>query len=153
MKTKVKELLDRKGHDVFSISNKASLKDAIGLFNGKHIGALMVVDDVGAIQGIVTERDVMMTLGKTEGEIKDMCVKMIMTPREKLIVGVTEDSIEYIMKVMTSNRIRHIPIVDPESKTKLTGMISIGDVVKTFLHDMDHENRLLRDYIGGSYPV
>lgn len=153
MKTKVKEMLKAKGHEVFSIATTGKLKDAVGMFNAKHIGALMVLGEDEGIQGIVTERDIMIKLAQTEGEIKDMSVKIVMTPKEKLIVGTPEDTIEYLMKVMTSNRIRHIPIVNPEDRSKLAGMVSIGDVVKALLHDMDHENKLLRDYIEGTYPV
>ncbi len=57
------------------------------------------------------------------------------------------------MKVMTDNRIRHIPIVDVDSRGKLEGLVSIGDVVKALLKDVDHENKLLKDYIEGSYRL
>lgn len=153
MKRKVSDLLKEKGHAVYTITNKGNLKDAVKLFNEKRIGALIVLNEDEDIQGILTERDIMIKLSQTEGEIKDMCVKMVMTPKEKLIVGTMDDSIEYLMKVMTTNRIRHIPIVGGEGKAKIHGMVSIGDLVKMLLNDMDHENRLLKDYIEGSYPV
>lgn len=153
MKRKVRDLLKEKGYEVYTISCKGTLKDAVKLFNEKHIGALLVVDTNENIQGIITERDIMMKLARTEGEIKDMSIKLVMTPREKLIIGTLDDSIEYLMKVMTTNRIRHIPIIGGDGKSKVQGLISIGDVVKVLLKDMDHENRMLKDYIEGSYPV
>jgi CBS domain-containing protein len=153
MKRKVGDLLKEKGHAVYTIENTKKLKDSVKIFNEKHIGALIVLNEDEEIQGIVTERDILMRLSQTEGEIKDMSIKMIMTPKEKLIVGTPEDNVEYIMKVMTSNRIRHIPIVGGEKQTKLEGLISIGDVVKALLSDVGYENKLLKDYIEGAYPV
>jgi len=152
MKRKVSDLLEEKGHAVYTISSNATLKEAVKLFNEKHIGALIVLDTNNDINGIITERDIMIKLAQTEGEIKDMSIRLLMTPKEKLIVSTLDDTIEYVMKVMTTNRIRHLPVVGGDGKAKLQGLISIGDVVKTLLHDMDHENRLLKDYIEGSYP-
>ncbi len=149
MKRKVSDLLKEKGNVVYTIRETARLKDAVKLFNEKRIGALMVVNEEEEIQGIVTERDILKKLAKTEGEVKDMNVQFLMTPRERLIVGTPDDHIEYLMKVMTNNRIRHIPIVGGENECKLLGVISIGDIVKILLGDlvMNHENRLLKDYL------
>lgn len=153
MKRKVSDLLKEKGHAVYSIKNTNLLKDAVKIFNEKRVGALMVLNEDEEIQGIVTERDVLMRLAQTEGEVKNISVKMLMTPKEKLIVGTMDDSVEYIMKVMTTNRIRHIPIVCGEKQCKLEGLVSIGDVVKTLLSDVGYENKLLKDYIEGAYPI
>ena len=153
MKRNVSDLLKEKGHVVYSIRNNKKLKDAVKIFNEKRVGALIVLNEEEEIQGIVTERDILKRLAQTEGEIKDMSVKMIMTPKEKLIVGTPGDSIEYIMKVMTSNRVRHIPIVGGENQLKLEGLVSIGDVVKALMTDVAQENKLLKDYIEGTYPV
>ena len=153
MKRKVSDLLKEKGTAVYSVRNTEKLKDAVKVFNEKRVGALMVLNEDDEIQGIVTERDILIRLSQTEGEIKDMSVKMVMTSKEKLIVGTPDDNVEYIMKVMTSNRIRHIPIVGGEKNAKLEGLISIGDVVKTLLSDVGFENKLLKDYIEGNYPI
>lgn len=152
---KVSDLLKEKGYAVYTISDNAKMKDAVRLFNEKRIGALMVVNEQGDIRGIVTERDIMIKLGRTEGEVKDMSVQLMMTPQEELVVATPEDDIEYLMKMMTSKRIRHIPIVDGESKCKLNGVISIRDVVKALLSDVElkEENKLLKDYLNGGYPV
>jgi len=155
MKRKVSDLLKEKGHAVYTISDNAKMKDVVKRFNEKRIGALMVVNEQGDIEGIVTERDIMIKLGRTEGEVKDMSVQLMMTTREKLVVATLEDDIEYLMKMMTSNRIRHIPIVDGESKCKLHGVISIRDVVKALLSNVElkEANKLLKDYLDGGYPV
>ena len=155
MKRKVSDLLKEKGNVVYTISDTARLKDAVKRFNEKRVGALMVVNEEEEIQGIVTERDILRKLAKTEGEVKDMNVKFLMTPRERLIVGTPDDEIEYLMKVMTTNRIRHIPIVGGENECKLLGVISIGDIVKILLSGlgMNHENRLLKDYLDKAYAI
>jgi CBS domain-containing protein len=155
MKRKVSDLLKEKGNVVYTISDMARLKDAVRRFNEKRVGALMVVNEEEEIQGIVTERDILRKLAKTEGEVKDMNVKFLMTPRERLIVGTPDDEIEYLMKVMTTNRIRHIPIVGGENECKLLGVISIGDIVKILLSGlgMNHENRLLKDYLDKAYAI
>lgn len=153
MSRTVNDLLSKKGNEVHSIGDDKKLRDAVKLFNEKRVGALMVLNEAEEIQGIVTERDILRRLGQTEGEVKYISVRAVMTPKEKLIVGTPEDSIDYIMKVMTDNRIRHIPVVDAHSKGKLEGMVSIGDVVKALLTDVDHENKLLKDYIEGSYRI
>jgi len=155
MKRKVSDLLKEKGNVVYTIRDTARLKDAVKLFNEKHIGALMVVNEEEDIQGIVTERDILKKLAKTEGEVKDMNVKFVMTPRGDLIVGTPDDEIEYLMKVMTTNRIRHIPIVGGENECKLLGVVSIGDIVKILLDGlvMNHENRFLKDYLGKVYSI
>ncbi len=155
MKRKVSDLLKEKGNVVYTIRDTARLKDAVKIFNEKHIGALMVVNEEEDIQGIVTERDILKKLAKTEGEVKDMNVKFVMTPRGDLIVGTPDDEIEYLMKVMTTNRIRHIPIVGGENECKLLGVVSIRDIVKILLDGlvMNHENRFLKDYLGKVYSI
>lgn len=149
MTKKVSDLLKEKGNVVYTISDLDMLKDAVKLFNEKRIGALMVINDDEEIQGIVTERDILRKIARTEGEVKDMNIRLLMTPRENLIVGTPDDTIEYLMKVMTSNHIRHIPIVGGENELKLLGVVSIGDVVKILLNglEMNHQNRLLKDYL------
>jgi CBS domain-containing protein len=149
MKRKVSDLLKEKGNVVFTISDTDMLKDAVKLFNEKRIGALIVINGHEEIQGIVTERDILRKIARTEGEVKDMNIRLLMTPRENLIVGTPDDSIEYLMNVMTNNHIRHIPIVEVENQLKLLGMVSIGDVVKILLNGLDfnQQNRLLKDYL------
>lgn len=146
MKRKASDLLKEKGNAVYTIDGDSMLKDVIKIFNEKHIGALIVVNDAKEIQGIITERDILRKVARIEGEIKDISVKSVMTPRDQLKVGTPDDSLEYLMKVMTVNRFRHIPIVESEAKPSLNGIISIGDIVKSFLNDFDHENKFLRDF-------
>ena len=73
-----------------------------------------------------------------------------MTPREKLIIGTATDTVSYVMHVMTNRKIRHLPIYDGE---KLSGLISIGDVIKTIMDQSEAEVKLLKEYIKNPYGI
>ena len=153
MKQKANDILYEKGREIYTITIEKTLKDVTKLFLKKDIGALVVLNDKGEIQGIISERDIINKLAKTDEEIEEMNVKTVMTPQNKLIVGNPEDDIQYLMKVMTVNRIRHILIVSNKGECKMEGIISIGDVVKALITNLDYENKMLKDYIGGTYPI
>ena len=108
----------------------------------------MVIDKENNIHGIVSERDILHTAFDTKGQMCDMLVKDIMTPKDKLITATIEDKIEAIMETMTNNKIRHIPIMDNE---KMLGIVSIGDIVKVLLNDAVTENKHMKNYISGGY--
>jgi len=72
-----------------------------------------------------------------------------MTPRERVIIGRKTDDIQYVMTMMTTNRIRHLPIL---AEGKIIGLISIGDVVKALLDKSEYDKKMLEDYITGKYP-
>jgi len=142
---KVSQILKEKGEKVITTKPQTTVYEVIQLMNKHHIGAVMVVDESDKILGIVTERDVMRRCLTTPDPDLKMPVEKLMT--KHLIVGVEEDNIQYVMGVMTKNKIRHLPIV---KDGHLAGIISIGDAVKTQLEEAEHENRLLVDYI--SHP-
>lgn len=146
---KVKYILADKGTGVYSIHPDKSVHDALMMLNEKHIGALMVLDDKQNIEGILSERDVLYNCADVGCSVKEMLVKEIMTPKDKLIVGHASDDLAYIMSIMTENRIRHIPIISEQGK--LEGIVSIGDVVKRLLRYTEHEKKMLLDYIGLGY--
>ena len=153
MKRKASDILNEKGREIFTIESNKTLKDATKFFLKKNIGALVVLDAEGKIQGIISERDIIRKLAKTDEEIQDMNINTIMTPQSELIVGNPDDDIQYLMNVMTINRIRHILIVSEKGDCKIEGIISIGDVVKVLLTHLNHENKMLKDYIEGPYPI
>ncbi len=153
MKRKVRELLEEKGSEIYTIHVGKTLKDATKIFLEKNIGALVVLDDKDGIHGIISERDIIRKLAKTNEAINEMSVETVMKSQAELVIGNPEDDIQYLMKVMTTNRIRHILIVSSEGDCKTEGLISIGDVIKSLLTDLDYENKMLKDYIKGSYPV
>ncbi len=138
----VRELLGNKGHAVFSVDEKATLREAIAMLNAKNIGVVLVTDKNGHMCGILSERDIIRKALKQETGFRDVCVTKTMT---KKVFSVTSDaSIDDVMAVMTNSRIRHVPVVDG---TAIKGLISIGDVVKRKIADAENEAAVLREYI------
>jgi CBS domain-containing protein len=144
---KVKDILAAKGNRVVTIEKDTSVIDAMSIFSANRIGSLLIVDKTNTILGIIGARDVLMAVVNHPDTIKTITVEKIMTTN--LIVGTEDDHVDYILAVMTENRIRHIPIMNGEN---LVGMVSIGDVVKALLKEKDVENRYLKDYIADKYP-
>jgi CBS domain-containing protein len=147
----VADILAKKGSQVFSISPDGLVSEALHLLNKKRIGSLLVLDAEQNIKGIITERDILNMYAKAKGSVKNKKVKDIMTPAKKLIIGEKNSDLEYIMGIMTENRIRHLPIIC--EKGKLAGFISIGDIIKGMIVKIEHEKKMLSDYIEGKYPA
>lgn len=140
---RIDELLDKKGLSVETINVKENLVVAIRTMNEKHIGALITVDDTGEVAGILSERDLLMVCSDCA---PDKTVKDQMTPRSKLITLKMKDTLQIAMKIFTEKKIRHIPVFEGD---KLTGIISIGDVVKELLEVVEEENKYLKEYVLG----
>jgi CBS domain-containing protein len=145
---KVKDILAAKGNRVVTIEKNTGIIDAMSIFSANRIGSLLIVDKNNNILGIIGARDVLMAVVNHLEKIKTMTVETIMTTN--LIVGTEDDHVDYILAVMTENRIRHIPVMNGK---ELKGMVSIGDVVKALLKEKDVENRYLKDYIADKYPA
>ena len=139
----VNQLLDEKGHEVWSVNPDDSVFDAIKKMADKNIGALVVlVDD--QIAGIITERHYARQVileGKSSPETP---VREIMA--SPVICARTDQTISECMAVMTEKRIRHLPVVD---QNKLVGMVSIGDLVKSIIADQEFTIEQLIHYIQG----
>lgn len=144
---KAKDILAAKGNRVVTIEKETGVIDAMSIFSANRIGSLLIVDKSSNILGIIGARDVLMAVVNHFDKLKTMTVEAIMTTN--LIVGTEDDSVDYILAIMTENRIRHIPIMNGK---ELKGMVSIGDVVKALLKEKDVENRYLKDYIADKYP-
>ncbi len=147
---KVSDVLREKGRKVYTVSADAPLAEALSRMTRHHIGALVVTSPENPIEGVITERDLLRHLERSGGSLGQGLVRDLMTPRSRLVVATEEDDLEYAMSAMTSNRVRHLPIV---GRDKLCGMLSIGDLVKSQLTDQQHENKMLQDYIAGQYPA
>ncbi len=145
---KAGDVLKDKGKIVATIGAEKTIAEAIKQLMEKNIGSLLVVDEKGAICGIITERDILRECHQRYEMIKQTKIKEAMS--KNLIVASPEDDIDYVENIMTQNRIRHIPII---SGGKLEGLISIGDVVKLQRGECKVENRYLKDYISGKYPA
>ncbi|HEX3048947.1 MAG TPA: CBS domain-containing protein [Bacillota bacterium] len=143
---KVSDLLKEKGQNVVTITPNQTVNDALKMLLDHKIGSLMVMDTGNQIKGIITERDIIRGIAKDFEALKSLKVADLMST--SLIVGTPDDEIEYIMGIMTQNRIRHLPIVTNQG---LVGMVSIGDLVKSLLQENEVKNRFLEDYISGNY--
>lgn len=144
---KVKDILATKGSRVVTIEKTTKVFDAMSIFSSNRVGSLLVVDKNDAILGIIAARDVLMAVVNHYDTIKEMTVDQIMTT--DLIVCGEDDDIDYVQAVMTESRVRHIPIL---AGKELKGIISIGDVVKSQMKEVDVENKYLKDYIADKYP-
>jgi CBS domain-containing protein len=141
MDTKIQDLLDRKGHAVYSIEAGRTVYDAIAEMDARHIGGL-VVKDGDAVVGIITERDYMRKVILQGRTSKETTVETIMT-RE--LVSITPDhSIAEALRLMTEKRCRHLPVF---KNGQLDGILSIGDLVKEIISDQEFEIQVLHDYI------
>ena len=144
---KARDILAAKGSRVVTVEKSTSVIDAMSIFSANRVGSLLVVDKDGIILGIIGARDVLMAVINHLDEIKTLTVDKIMTTN--LIVGTPDDKVDYILAIMTENRIRHIPIIENK---ELKGLVSIGDVVKSQLKETAVENKYLKDYIADKYP-
>lgn len=140
---KVEEILKSKGRSVETIEADATIAEAIGRLNGPpQIGALVVPDELEQrpFIGTLTERDIIRALGKYGARLLTMRVSDAMS--RNVPICAPQDSIARLMQQMTTSRYRHLPVVD---QGKLAGLVSIGDVVKARVADMELETGLLRD--------
>lgn len=144
----VKTILKTKarGSGVVTIDPDATIADAARLLANHRIGAVIAVDAAGAIKGILSERDIVRGLAQsdaacTQAKVSDLMTATVLTCHE-------DDSVDSLMKTMTARRIRHLPVVGGGGE--LTGMVTIGDVVKSRLDEMDMEVDNLRQYVAAA---
>jgi CBS domain-containing protein len=131
------------GKRVETISSSASIHDLVNYLNSHHIGALVVSGDGKKIEGIVSERDVVRAMPGKLDQLIGMHVRDIMTVQVHTCTP--ETTIAELMKMMTELRIRHVPVVDENGS--LLSIVSIGDVVKNHISELDSERQALRDYV------
>jgi CBS domain-containing protein len=139
----VESILAAKGVEVATIMPAATVREAVDVLRDRGVGALVVSSDGRSIDGIVSERDIVRCLAEKSAGTLDVRVGDVMT-REVTTCG-AKDTIEQLMWQMTKQRIRHLPVVDDEGL--LAGIVSIGDVVKQRLGQLESENRALFEYI------
>ena len=138
----VSQILREKGHDVYTVFKEISVKEVSALLAEKRIGAVVVTDQADAVEGIISERDVVRGLAQHGSSILDKKVEELMT--KNVITHGLDDHIDDLMQEMSKSRIRHLPILDDG---KLVGVISIGDVVKSRVEELEAEGNMLRNYI------
>ena len=131
------------GKKVETISSSASVHDLVNSLNTHHVGALVVSPDGKKIDGIVSERDVVRAMPGKLDQLIGMRVRDLMTVE---VITCTENStVAELMTVMTERRIRHIPVVAENGE--LLSIVSIGDVVKAHMTEIENERKALADYV------
>jgi CBS domain-containing protein len=135
-------ILAGKGRGVVSIEPNATLGSAVELLAEKRIGAVVVLGAGNRIAGILSERDIVRVFAERGAGALDEPVSQTMT--RKVSTCSENETVASIMERMTEGKFRHLPVVD---QNQIVGIISIGDVVKHRLHEMERDSALMRDYI------
>lgn len=144
MSVSVKAMLDRKGRDVFTIGGHMTVGEAANLLHDKKIGAVVIVSAEGHIAGIFSERDVVTAIARHGADALTTAVSSVMTTT---VYRCNEEATaNQLMEVMSTRRFRHVPV---EKDGKLVGMISIGDVVKNRIREIEQEAEHIKAYIAG----
>ncbi len=135
-------ILAAKGREVVSVEPNATLSSVVALLAERRIGAVLILGVDRRIAGIVSERDIVRALAERGAAALDEPVSRIMT--RQVSTATEGETISSIMERMTAGKFRHIPVVD---QGRVVGIISIGDVVKHRLQEMERDSAAMRDYI------
>jgi CBS domain-containing protein len=138
----VKAILAVKGGDVLTIDPTSNVGVAAKLLAERRIGALVVTGPDRRVVGIISERDIVRALAERGPSVNDAPLTEVMT--RKVVTCAPTDTISSLMERMTTGKFRHLPVIE---QGRLAGVVSIGDVVKHRLHEMENEQAALRDYI------
>jgi signal-transduction protein with cAMP-binding, CBS, and nucleotidyltransferase domain len=141
----VETILRNKGSWVATIRPDATVAEAVDMLNRERIGALVVSDDGKGVDGILSERDIVIALGDRDDDLLSRPVGEIMT--RTVITCDPADSVGELMAEMTNRRIRHFPVV---AGGRLIGIVSIGDLVKSRLDEVEFEASTMRSFIAGA---
>lgn len=138
----VASILSGKSGDVLTVTPDQTIAEASKILAENKVGAVIVVDEAGGVAGILSERDVVRGLSASGPSVLSQTVSRLMTAEVK--VCTRSETIDNVMRKMTEGRFRHMPVVEND---KLVGVVSIGDVVKHKIKDLQHEAEALRDYV------
>jgi CBS domain-containing protein len=142
---RVSLILGRKGTDVVTIGRQATVTEALQVLSEHNIGAIVVCER-GAVDGIVSERDIVRRLAISGSETLGLTVEEVMTA--DVLTCNPDATADEVMQVMTEHRARHLPVLD--DRGRLMGIVSIGDVVKSRIDDLETQTQSMQDYISGS---
>ncbi len=138
---KVADILEVKGRDVMTVRSSDTVRNLAQLLKTNDVGAMIVSENGSSVDGIVSERDIAFGFATHGIHLTDQLVKDIMS--KVVVTCSSDDTIASVANIMTEKRIRHIPV---EEGGTLAGVISVGDVVKYRLDEMQLEANVLRDY-------
>lgn len=140
----ISSILQAKGTHVVTIAPSVVVTDAARALTSYGVGALVVSNDGEHIAGIISERDIARAVGRDGPSTLDREVRSLMTTN--VTTCRLGDTVDHLMEMMTAHRIRHLPVIDGPAG-KLVGIVSIGDVVKHRLSELQTETRTLHEYI------
>jgi CBS domain-containing protein len=141
----VAAILKHKGYQVTTVGPKASISEVAQILTERRIGAVLVLDNVEQMLGIVSERDIVRSLAANGAATLDMTAGQLMTRAVQVVRP--ETTVDHAMTVMTAGRFRHLPVMDHDA---LIGLISIGDVVKARIMSQDTVVESLTAYVAGT---
>ena len=141
---KISDVLRRKGNDVATVNAQMTIAQVLDELAQHDIGALVVADTAGSIVGIVSERDIVRHLRQRGAELLDTTAEEIMT--RAVNTCSEDDTVDQVMRTMTDQRVRHLPVLN---ETGLIGIVSIGDVVKSRIDELQSATDQLEHYIVG----
>lgn len=138
----VHDILRHKGRDVFTVEPGATIQDLAAALVARKIGAAVVTQHDGVVAGVISERDIIQCVAENGAACLTCEVRELMTAH--VYTCAPDTKIDDVMGLMTERRIRHIPVLDDG---KLAGIVSIGDVVKDRIAEVEREANQLREYI------
>ncbi len=141
----VHTILGNKGKSVVTIHPNATIERAVAVLRLRGVGALVVSDDGENVVGILSERDIVEALGRHGSELLAVSVSEVMT--HPVVTCDPDDSVAELMAEMTNRHIRHFPVLD---NGRLCGIVSIGDLVKSRLDEIEYEAHSMRSFIAGA---
>lgn len=145
MSVTVSAILSRKGADVLTVAPVAPVAEVVQILTEHNVGALVVMGATGDIVGIVSERDIVQQLARKGAATLDAAVDEIMTT--DVVRCTPDDTADEVMQTMTQRRLRHLPVVD--GTDQIVGIVSIGDVVKSRIDDLQTRAQSMEEYISG----
>ena len=143
----IRSVLEYKGGQIWSILPHATVYEAIEMMAEREIGCMPVLDESGAMAGLISERDYARKVILQGRNSRDTLVSEIMTAR--VIYVSPADTVEHCMHVMTNARVRHLPVVEND---RVMGIVSIGDLVNWIISSHEESIAHLQSYIAGNYP-
>jgi len=144
----VEHILAAKGHDVVTVEPERTLLETARLLDEKRIGAVVVSDADHPVLGIISERDIVRALAQRGAAAAEEPVSQHMTA--KVVTCTRSCPVRDLMELMTHRRIRHVPVVEDG---RLNGIVSIGDIVKHRLAELEAEGHVMHDYTGTEYSA
>jgi CBS domain-containing protein len=141
----VESILRTKGPAVATIRPDETVGAVVDILISRNIGAVVVSGDGASVDGIISERDIVHGLANRGADLLSLRVSEVMT--SQVVTCDLADTIDQLMAEMTNRRIRHFPVVEDR---RLCGIVSIGDVVKNRLDEVEYEARSLRSFIAGA---